>query len=309
MECERLAGAAASPSSLSSTLHPFCSLPGVSGFLPTSGKVSASEQPLGLKRFSRRSQPIHLHASCLVPQLTTAVLPGGQLSQWPIKRPDDRALPTAVLSLHRGKIPSSFLSGLLRERMQHRRDVRKTMSRNHSGTDPEGIRSTGWHQRQLARGEEQGQNMHGPSHVQRSIEAKCLVPRCCPLESLCLLNIYHVQDAVPGLSPGTLMYVGWGPGSADAEAGAVRWRERPRPQARLRSKAVSPTVHSQALTRSPHGNRIISFTLAKLFRGLVLTFIQFIQVWLTRHHNRPIIEYNSRLFITCKELCDRFSQF
>ena len=50
--------------------------------------------------------------------------------------------------------------------------------------------------------------MHGPSHVQRSIEAKCLVPRRCPLESLCLLNIYHVQDAVPGLSPGTLMYVG-----------------------------------------------------------------------------------------------------
>ena len=143
MGCERLTGAAASPSSLSSTLHPFRSLPGVSGFLPTSGKVSASEQPLGLKHFSRQSQSIHLHASCLVPQLTAAVLPGGQLSQWPIKRPDDTALHTAVLSLHSGKIPSSFLSGLLSERMQHRRDVRKTMSRNHSGTDPEGIRSTG----------------------------------------------------------------------------------------------------------------------------------------------------------------------
>ena len=41
------------------------------------------------------------------------------------------------------------------------------------------------------------------SHTaQRSIEAKCLLPRHCPLESLCLLNIYHVQDAVPGLSQG-----------------------------------------------------------------------------------------------------------
>ena len=48
MGYRRLTGAVAFPSSVWSTLRPFCSPPGVSGFLPTSGKVSASEQPLGL---------------------------------------------------------------------------------------------------------------------------------------------------------------------------------------------------------------------------------------------------------------------
>lgn len=201
---------------------------------------------------------------------TTAVWPGGQPSQWPVKRPDDRALPTAALRLHSGKVPSAFLPGLLGERTQHRRDVWKTMSRNRSGRDSEGIRSTGWHQRRLGRGEEQGQKNAGTvTRRNARLRPKCLVPRRCLLESRCLLDVYHVQDAVPGPSLGTLIYAGWG-------TGTVRWRERPRPQERLRSKAASPTVHTQALIRSPHRNRVTSRTLAKLVRGFGRTSMQFI---------------------------------